>query len=369
MQLYQQYRDYIYLGITICGCMAYYIFEYENQKNVAKINTIFTVFDILLNKELTPDVIFHHILSILSGFTLFYYDITIYYDTVGIPLFGFQISSIFLCINSLFKENAINQTLFVLSFIYYRIYRYYIDTINHSEFKLFSNEYQYLMLVPYLFFSLNIYWLCYIIKLIVNSLNLRYKDTEWILQYLLCLNIPITFYKYIRTNNTYILIDVAGHIILSIGNYKYHNNLLLNYEYNTPLEMAPFLYDHIGIHAHAALTLTTYCIINNNYNVLYVSLINHIGCSIVALYTTQNKEMIEFNKPSQLKISLINWLQVNILMDSLIIAYMYNAIFNMYILLLLMGIVYKYQIFYHYSHLIFHVLLIFQNCLIYSFCV
>lgn len=368
MQLYQQYRDYIYLSITICGCMAYYIFEYENQKNVAKINTIFTVFDILLNKELTPDVIFHHILSILSGFTLFYYDITKYYDTVGIPLFGFQISSIFLCINSLFKENAINQTLFVLSFIYFRIYRHYIDTIIHPDFELFSKEYTHLMILPYIFYSLNLYWLCYIIKLIVNLLNLRYKDTEWILQYLLCLNIPITFYKYIRTNNTYILIDVAGHIILSIGNYKYHNNLLLNYAYNMPLEMKSFLYDHIGIRTHAALTLTTYCIINNNYNVLYASVINHICSSILTVYMTKNKQMDEFNR-SSLKIILINWLQVNILIDSLTLAYMYESIFKMYILILLMGIVYKYQIFYHYSHLIFHVLLICQNCLIYSFCV
>ena len=363
MQLYQQYRDYIYLGVALYGSIAYLFFD--NKVVALNVSASFLLVDIVLNKEVRPDIILHHALSSFSVATYAYYKYHNYLNMFIVPPLGFQVSTVFLCINSIY-DSYIIQLLFIVTFIYFRIYRHYIDTIIHPDFELFSKEYTTLMILPYIFYSLNLYWLCFIIKKVIKSLKLQYKDTEWILQYLLCLNIPITFYKYIRTNNTYILIDVAGHIILSIGNYKYHNNLLLNYEYNTPLEMAPFLYDHIGIHVHSALTITTYCIINNNYNILYISLINHIGSSIVALYTTRNKEMIEF---SQLKNSLIKWLQINILMDSLILAYMYNSIFNMYILLFLMGIVYKYQIFYHYSHLIFHVLLICQNCLIYSFCV
>jgi len=364
MQLYQQYRDYIYLLVSLYGSIGYFFFN--NKLRIIKVSIAFMIFDILLNKELTPDILLHHALSIFAGGTYLYYDYSEYFNMFIAPSLGFQVSTIFLCINSIYKRNSINQLLFVVSFIYFRIYRHYIDTIIHPEFELFSNEYKTIMILPYIFYSLNLYWLCFIIKILVKSLKLQYNDTEWILQYLLCLNIPITLYKYIRTNNTYILMDVAGHIILSIGNYKYHNNLLLNYEYNTPLEIGPFLYDHIGIRAHAALTITTYCIINNNYNVLYASVINHICSSIVTLYITQHKEMIKF---SQLKITIVNWLQINVLMDSLILAYMYHAIFKMYILLFLMGIVYKYQIFYHYSHVIFHVLLICHNCLIYSFCV
>jgi hypothetical protein len=363
MQLYQQYRDYIYLGVALYGSIAYFFFD--NKVVALNVSASFLLGDIILNKEFRPDIILHHALSSFSVATYAYYKYNNYLNMFIVPPLGFQVSTVFLCINSIYYSSII-QLLFIVTFIYFRIYRHYIDTIIHPDFELFSKEYTNLMILPYIFYSLNLYWLCFIIKKVIKSLKLKYKDTEWILQYLLCLNIPITLYKYIRTNNTYILIDVAGHIFLSIGNYKYHNNLLLNYEYNAPLEMNSFLYDHIGIRAHAALTLTTYCIINNNYNVLYASVINHICSSIVTLYMTQHKEMIEF---SQLKIKIINWLQINILMDSLILAYMYHAIFKMYILILLMGIVYKYQIFYHYSHLIFHVLLICQNCLIYSFCV
>jgi hypothetical protein len=366
MLLYNKYREYIHLFIAIYGTIAYYFLEIEHKIKAAHATTLFIMFDIVLNNELSKDIVFHHILSIFSGLTLFFYDITDVFDIVATPLLGFQVSSIFLSINYIYKNN-INQILFIITFLYYRIYIHYMYTINNIEFKLFTNKFPIFIPIHYLFFSLNIYWTCFIVKKIIKSLKIQYSNTEWVLQYLLFLNIPITFYKYIRTNDNYILIDVVGHIILSFGNYKYHSDLLLNYTHNKPLVMKSFLYDHVAIRAHAALTLTTYCIINNNYNVLYVILINHICSSIYALYITQNKKMIEFNKPSQLKITLINWLQVNILMDSLILSNMYNNVFNMYIILLLSGCIYKYQIFYEYSHFMFHVLLICQNCLIYTF--
>ena len=365
--LYNKYREYIHLAIAIYGSMAYYFLEMDHQIKSAHATTLFIFSDLVFNNELTKDVIFHHILSIITGLTIFYYDIIDVFDIVATPLLGFQVSSIFLSMCYIYKTN-INKLLFIITFVYYRIYTHYAYTLNNIRFLIFTNNVPVFMLIHYLFFSLNLYWLCFIIKKIMKALKLNYVNTEWILQYLVCLNIPITFYKFIQTNNPYILIEVVGKCILSVGNYKYHHNLLLNYEYNTPLEMKPFLYDHVAIRTHSVLTLTTYCFIHNNYNVLYASIINHIGSSIAAVYVTRNKRMDEFNT-SLLKIMLINWLQVNVGMDSLILAYMYNSLFKMYILLFLIGIVYTYQIFYNYSHLMFHILLICQNCLIYSFSV
>ncbi len=368
MLLYKQYRDYMYLCVSAYGSIAYFFFELEHKLRVIRVSVAFMLCDIILNNELKPDIILHHVLSIFAAGTYLYYD---YKDSFNVfigPSLGFQTSTIFLCINTIYKSNSINRLLFIVSFVYFRLYRHYIDTIIHPDFEAFAIEYPTIMILPYIFYSLNLYWLCFIIKILVKALKLRYYNTEWILQYFLCLNMPITLYKFIKTDNPYLLIDVAGHVILSVGNYEYHHNLLLNYEYNTPLEMKPFLYDHVAIHAHSALTLTTYCIINNNYNILYASVINHIGSSIVAIYATRNKQMDEFNT-SSLKIMLINLLQVSVVVDSFILAYMYQCIFKMYIVLFLIGIVYKYQIFYGYSHVIFHVLLICQNCLIYSFSV
>ena len=367
MLLYNKYREYIHLVIAIYGSMAYYFLEMDHQIKAAHATTLFIITDIVLNNELTKDVIFHHILTIITGLTLFYYDITDVFDIVATPLLGFQVSSIFLSMNYIYNTN-INKLLFVITFVYYRIYTHYVYTLNSIRFLIFTNNCPILMIVHYLFFSLNLYWLCFIVKKIMKALKLHYNNTEWILQYLLCLNIPITLYKFLRTDNPYILIDVAGHVILSVGNYEYHHDLLMNYVYNTPVEMKNFLYNHVAIHAHSALTLTTYCILNNNYNVLYASVINHIGSSILAVYATRNKRMDEFNA-SSLKIMLNNWLEVNVVIDSFILAYMHQCIFKMYVLLFLMGVVYTYQIFYDYSHLMFHVLLICQNCLIYSFSV
>ena len=368
MLLYTQYRDYIYLFIATYGSIAYYYFNFDNKVVALNVTASFLLGDIVLNNEVRPDILLHHILSSFSVGTYAYYKYTEYLTMFILPPLGFQVSTIFLCINSIYDKSAIVQLLFILTFIYFRIYRHYVDTIIHPDFEIFSKEYTNLKILPYIFYSLNVYWLCFIIKKVVKSLKLKYNNTEWILQYLLCLNIPITFYKYIQTYNPYLLIDVAGNIILSIGNYKCHHDLLLNYQHNKPLEMKNYLYDHVGIRVRAALSLTTYFIINNNYNVLYASVINHIGSSIVAVYMTQNKTMDEFNK-SQLKVKLVNWLQVNIIIDALIMAYMYNSLFKMYIMLSLIGYVYNYQLFYDYSHVVFHMLLICQNCLIYSFSV
>ena len=367
MLLYNKYREYIHLAIAIYGSMVYYFLDISHKIKAAQATLIFIFSDLVFNNELTKDVIFHHILTIFSGLTLYYYDITDIIDIVATPFLSFQVSSIFLSMFYIYKTN-INKLLFIITFVYYRMYTHYAYTLTNIEFQLITSNVPVFMLIHSLFFSLNLYWLCFIVKKIMKALKLNYINTEWILQYLLCLNIPITFYKFIKTNNPYILIDVAGHVILSIGNYKYHHDLLMNYIYNKPLDMKNFLCDYVSIRAHVALTLTTYCIINNNYNVLYASVINHIGSSIVTVYITRNKRMDEFNT-SLLKTMLINWLEINIVLDCLTLSYMYQSIFKMYIILLLIGIVYTYQIFYDYSHVVFHILLICQNCLIYSFSV
>jgi hypothetical protein len=88
---------------------------------------------------------------------------------------------------------------------------------------------------------------------------------------------------------------------------------------------------------------------------------NHIASSIAALYYTKNVSIIEFNEKNNLKSLLINWLYINITIESMLIGYMQNSLLNLYIIALLIGIVYKYKVFYNYTHVAFHVLLIIQN--------
>jgi hypothetical protein len=195
----------------------------------------------------------------------------------------------------------------------------------------------------------------------INKINDDIK-TEWLLQYLLCLNIPISYYRYLKSNDNWLMLDLLGTTILSVNNYKFHNNLYLNHKNNDSLEMKPFIYDHISIRVRVALSLTSYCLIHNEfYNVLYACIMNHIASSIAALYYTKNVSIIEFNEKNNLKSLLINWLYINITIESMLIGYMQNSLLNLYIIALLIGIVYKYKVFYNYTHVAFHVLLIIQN--------
>jgi hypothetical protein len=183
------------------------------------------------------------------------------------PALSFQISTIFLKLNNLLEYYNINQTiskfLFVFSFFYYRLYRYYSDVIINPE--LYTNKYSKgLILIPYIFFTLNIFWFCIIIKKIVNPLKHIQNEyvSEYFCRYILLINIPVTFYKYINTRNNYILIDVIGNIILNIGSYRFHNNLMLYELYNYPRKKIYFILDNISIRTKTILTLTTYCLYN-----------------------------------------------------------------------------------------------------------
>jgi len=341
--------------------------------------TFYTLADSILSTKIrsTKDVVIHHALSLSVYFSYYWYSYTDYdINLISSAILCFQVSSIFLSIDSIFGDDyalkSLNSIAFIGTFMYYRIYRYYLF-LTDIDFQMMIYKYNpNIMIIFYAFYTLNIYWACLIVKKIMKLLKINdmYDDIkmEWLLQYLLCLNVPITYYKYLTLKTTpddnYLLLDLLGNTILSIGNYKLHNNLYLNYKNNEPLEMKPFLYDHISIRVRVTLTLMSYCLINNAfYNVLYACIMNHIGSSIATIYFTKNVSMIEFNS-SNLKTSLINWLYINICIETMIVSYMQNNVLNLYIILGLIGMVYKYKVFYNYSHVAFHLLLLIQTALI-----
>jgi hypothetical protein len=372
MLLYDTYRNYMYLGFSIYTTYAYFFIE--NKLFSSQMITAYTLADTILSSNIrkTYDILFHHIifLSVYVSYYLYSYnehDINL----ISSELTCFQISSIFLSIDSIFVNDyalkPFNSLAFISTFMYYRIYKFYY-VLSSNDFQMIIYKYNSnIMILFYAFYALNIYWACLIVKKIMKllKLNINNVDTEYLLQYMLCLNIPISYYKYITSNHNVLLLDVMGNTILALGNYKWHNNLYLNYKNNEPLLMKPFLYDHIGIRVRIALALTSYCVINNDfYKVLYACIINHIGSSIIAVYSTKNVSIVEFNEPNKLKESLINWLYLNICIESMIIGYMQNNVLKLFIILELIGMVYKYKVFYNYSHIVFHILLLIQNAIV-----
>ncbi len=374
--IYDIYRNYIYLGFTIYTSYAYFFIE--NKLFASQIISAYTLADCILSSVIKTqyDMLLHHglLMGVYLSYVLYSYsepDINL----ISSDLLSFQISSIFLSINSIhvndYPYKSLNMLAFLSTFLYYRIYKYYY-VLSDIEFQNVIYKYNSnIMILFYAFYALNMYWTCFIIKKLMKTLKLNAVlisdniKTEWLLQYMLFLNIPISYYKCIQSDQPYLLLDVAGNAILAVGNYKCHKNLYLNYKNNEPLELFPYLCDHIGIRIRVALSLISFCLIQNDfYNLLYVSIINHIGSSLVAIYLTKHISMREFNAPSNLKSSLINWLQFNILIETIVIGYIRQNIFDMCIILFLVGMVYKHKIFYNYSHVVFHVLLVVQNALV-----
>jgi hypothetical protein len=175
MELFLNRRKELYLLLSIYTSVSYfYINDYLLSSSIV---CGFTVIDTIYNKDINtkPDYLFHHFLVITSYGTFQYYQFYEYIDITIIPLLSFQVSSIFLSINELYKKNyyynkykIINLILFLSSFIYFRLYLYYYIIVN-PRFYLFLNTYNNgLIILPYSFFLLNTYWIIGIIKKIVK---------------------------------------------------------------------------------------------------------------------------------------------------------------------------------------------------------
>jgi len=360
-------RDFIYTGVCIYSAYSYY-FVQDNMLVCNMLLGLYTL-DLFFHKETYTNIqyIIHHSLILLLFGTFHYYK---YYDFFHIlinPLLSFQISTIFLKINKLLEHYKIQQTInlscFIISFFYYRLYRYYYDVIINPE--LYSNKYsKCLILIPYIFFTLNIFWSCIIIKKIAKPLKIIQSEyvSEYFCRYILLINIPITFYKYINTYNNYILIDVIGNIILNIGNYMYHNNLMLYELYDYPRKKIYFIIDNISIRTKTILTLTTYCLYkNDHYTYLYINILYYLFAGFISYILVYNSKNMDITKKY-----VISWLSVDVFVGSLFLAYNYNQFIHMYIILLLLGIVYNCKVFYKVTHIAFHILLVCHNIVLYK---
>lgn len=171
MELFLKYRSHLYLLLSIYSSASY--FYIGNYESTSAIITGFVVIDTIYNKDVNtkPDYLLHHGLVIASYSTFQYYKFYEYIDITIKPALSFQVSSIFLSINEIYKKNYyynkykyINIVCFLASFIYFRLYLYYYSLLN-PELYVILNKYNYnLIIIPYMLFSLNVYWFSCIIK-------------------------------------------------------------------------------------------------------------------------------------------------------------------------------------------------------------
>ena len=364
MELYNTYKPYLHLGLTIYSGITYYFIE--NKLTIINIITGYTLIDTLINPAIinSYDYLLHHLLILLSYLTFKYYNYTDFIHVTITPVLSFNISSIFLTLDTIYKNNLIydkikyvNLLCFVSTFCYYRLYRYYYDTIIHPDFIIFLNTYNNCIgLITYIFFSLNIFWICIIIKKICNPLKKINTNvlTKYICQYALFINVFISLYKLVFGKNTINLLQLFGNLLLSITNYNYHNNLLLNEVNNYPIEDKYLIYNHISIRIKNSLCLLTYLPYNNIYS--YISIYNHLISSILSLHFLNNDRIIH-KKNIQL------WLNISLIMDKMVLAYNNNNTLHMYIILLIINISQHNNILYNFTPILIHIIYILQNIL------
>jgi hypothetical protein len=370
---YNNYRDIISTGVCVYSGISYYFIE--NKMLVCNMLMGIYTLDLFFNKETYTNnqYILHHILILFLFGTFHYYKYYDFFDILVNPALSFQISTIFLDISILLEHynihkniQNINLLFFISSFFYYRLYRYYYDVVINPEIFIYLEKYTYtLILVPFFFFTLNIFWACIIIKKIAKPLKIIQSEyvSEYFCRYILLINIPITFYKYINTGNKYILIDVIGNIILNVGSYHFHKNIMLYELYQYPRKKIYFILDNIGIRTKTILTLTTYCLYkNDHYTYLYINILYYLFAGATSYILVCNSKNMDITKNY-----VICWLSVDVFVGSLFLAYHYNQLVNMYIVLLLLGIVYNCKVFYKVTHIAFHILLVFHNIVLYTF--
>jgi hypothetical protein len=372
-RLFLQYRNVLYGAISLLSGITYYFID--NKIPTSTIIIGFTLLDLKYNNFIiqNKDYLVHHLLSLSCYASLLYYKFYDYDDIIINPVLSFQISSIFLSIDTYFKNNTFYDRYKFLNFIcffslfnYYRLYRYYYDTLTNPTFFILLNKYNNLLIIiPYSFYSLNIFWTCIIIKKLVKPLKQvnNYIITEQICKYTLLINIPISLYKYIIKQHTFLLLDTLGHIMLSITSYYYHNQSLLKELYNTSIQKKYIIYDLLTIRCRIILTLITYYYYNNNYNnnylqYIYFSIGNNILCSCITVYSIINSTTDTYEKNKKNMIKLVNF---NVFIDSLMLSYFYNTFTTMYTILFFIGTINYFNILYNFTHILFHIFIIIQT--------
>ena len=162
--------QYIYLGISLfssfCSITEVYIIPCS-----IIIGTMCLIDFYFVKKK---DILLHHSFALAMIYYINTHEYNTNITTLTAIILRTEISTIFLILNNLLKNNnlkKINKIVFVLTFFYYRIYNYlYYLILNknvHTNILVYSRnnfEYYESYIGLYGLFSINVYWSYLIIK-------------------------------------------------------------------------------------------------------------------------------------------------------------------------------------------------------------
>lgn len=304
---------------TLTTINLYYYYYVDTKYLTYSIPFIFTHFciDLFFCKK---DIKIHHLLGIMI--ILFKYNYNIPeddYKFIILTLYKTEISTFFYVFrlylkNSNISKNIIllNDILFFLIFLKFRIIDYYINIIiNPTTYLILNNYHSSCIFFPlYGIFLLNLYWVMIIFKIIYKSII-----THKILLYTFIINIFTVAYIYSFAPNQSKIFDIAGIVILAYNSYLYE----ISYDKNLSL----YLNYKTSINIRFLLCLVTK-LYYNNYHLILFSLFNH-------LYGHYNKTIFSLSYPIAFDIMLIIYFTDNLIkqINLIIITILLTMIFKM----------------------------------------
>jgi len=387
-------------ALFFIGYILYSIYDWiTTSRTVSLYNAsvylkIYLITDLLLCSQ---ELILHHICSIIliqTGINIFCVNPILHYYIVII--YGTELSTLFLIFHILFEQchitnklTHVNDLLFIITFVYTRIYLY-------SKYIIFDKQIYDLLYekAPYLYYNiicicfyilyiLNLYWFFIIIKKLVKPLTkLSSYYCEKALKYTYGLSLFGSIYLYRPYQNIPFTADIVGQLLLCISSYNYHYALELElangipeYNINTLNDhiIWKYLTDVICIHIRSAVCVLVHTNIFGhqltNLNVFYmiISFLLHyvsLHYHITFITDLKNKKDTYVDDHNSYKQHIINNLfGLPILVDTLIC--MTNT--NFYIrtnLLVITCLIFIYSYIrplYNMTHLGLHILLGFQT--------
>ena len=165
---------FICISSISCLLLNYKVFEFGQYL------IYYFIFDTVFFKKKT-DIIIHHILVILMYLNYYIYDVPLeeFIKLFKIILLA-EVSNIFLMLKIIFylpnNIKIINDILFIISFVYFRIYYYYYYAFRQNQqIDIIVNNYLIYDIDKYYFYSsfygfylLNIYWTVLIFNKLYN---------------------------------------------------------------------------------------------------------------------------------------------------------------------------------------------------------
>ena len=302
-------------NIAICSLttmnLVYYWYHQEHLNSSIPFIFLHFIIDLFFCKS---DIKLHHAFGILIVLFKYYHNVSSADDaTIVLSMYKTEISTFFYVINIYLNQlsycphyiKLANQSLFLTTFIKFRIYDYYVDIISNEAMyttlvkytnnDLFQNIFLYTGL--YGLFALNLYWFIIMCKIMYKPIQKWFKESDTII---LChrifslvyfANLITSFCIYSSSKNASYLFDIIGIIQLSHTSHYYHNKIANYYEEHKQIEyisyelLPPFFTEQLAIHLRSFLCLATSVYYADEASMLFLlcfSAFNHL-CSIINL--------------------------------------------------------------------------------------